>query len=52
MLSIPRTHPYENAVMKSTTDYRQYFQYENGTLQFIAQPEGYIYKDATGYRYG
>jgi RHS repeat-associated protein len=37
--------------MKSTKDYRQDFQYENGTLQFIAQPEGYIYKDATGYRY-
>jgi RHS repeat-associated protein len=37
--------------MKSTADYRQDFQYENGTLQFIAQPEGYIYKDATGYRY-
>jgi RHS repeat-associated protein len=37
--------------MRSTTDYRQHFQNENGTLQFIAQPEGYIYKDATGYRY-
>jgi RHS repeat-associated protein len=37
--------------MKSTTDYHLHFQYENGTLQFIAQPEGYIYKDATGYRY-
>ncbi len=37
--------------MKSTTDYQNNFQYENGVLQFIAQPEGYIYKDATGYRY-
>ncbi len=37
--------------MKSTTDYQGDFQYENGILQFIAQPEGYIYKDATGYRY-
>ncbi len=37
--------------MKSTTDYQNNFQYENGILQFISQPEGYIYKDATGYRY-
>ncbi len=37
--------------MKSTADYQNNFQYENGVLQFIAQPEGYIYKDATGYRY-
>ena len=37
--------------MKSTADYQNDFQYENGVLQFIAQPEGYIYKDATGYRY-
>ncbi len=37
--------------MKSTTDYQRDFQYENGVLQFIAQPEGYIYKDSTGYRY-
>ncbi|UBM61536.1 RHS repeat-associated core domain-containing protein [Candidatus Sulfidibacterium hydrothermale] len=32
-------------------DYQGDFQYENGVLQFIAQPEGYIYKDAMGYRY-
>ncbi len=37
--------------MKSTTDYQRDFQYENGILQFISHPEGYIYKDATGYRY-
>ena len=47
----PAGHNDENRRMKNITDYQGDFQYENGILQFIAQPEGYIYKDATGYRY-
>ncbi len=46
-----RKQPYENNSIIKTVDYQGDFQYENGVLQFIAQPEGYIYKDATGYRY-
>ena len=41
----------EGSSLIKTIDYLGAFQYENNTLQFISQPEGYIYKDTTGYRY-
>jgi len=46
-----RKQLFENGSIIKIVDYQGDFQYENGVLQFIAQPEGYIYKDATGYRY-
>ncbi len=46
-----RKQLYENNSIIKTVDYQNNFQYENGILQFISHPEGYIYKDATGYRY-
>ena len=41
----------EGGSLTKTVDYLGAFQYENNTLQFISQPEGYVYKDDTGYRY-
>jgi len=46
-----RKQLFENGSIIKTVDYQGDFQYENGFLPFIARPEGYIYKDATGYRY-
>ncbi|WP_372474788.1 DUF6443 domain-containing protein [Capnocytophaga sp. ARDL2] len=44
-----RIQPNQGAVV--TSDYTHGFQYENGNLQFFAQPEGYVKPHNGGYLY-
>ncbi|MDX1718556.1 MAG: RHS repeat-associated core domain-containing protein [Salegentibacter mishustinae] len=44
-------HRISKSTSGTTTDYAGDFVYQNDQLQFFSQPEGYIFKDSSGFNY-